>query len=444
VKRRILNYGLAATHELIKTLDGGPNSEQSISDFDALVFDPYALRGIHPESYGRRQNEIHDLVNRKGGIVICLLRQQIGLGFAHGIGQADGYGILDLTAPRPVSQVRVVLRAGSGSQVEIIAGARGPLASYFRILRAALSFTAYLDTTAEALAGLGATVFAVDSVPHPIGIEFTVGAGRICFVPIPNNAIGNRVGAAIVRVVEAHYGGPGQIEEPAWLVEVSVPGANAHDTKISELEAKTEKINAEVGELQQRRADLLNYRALLYGYSLPLESVVRRALALLGFQVSEPDDYNGEWDVEMREPRNFATVIGEVEGSEGPVDVDKFRQLLDYVQDEVLEGRDHKGVLIGNGFRLTAPDAPERQNQFSDHALRGASRNGFCLLPATELFKAVCAVLEAPEDEGQKIKIRDSILSSVSVWTFAREGDEAASLAGTPNNDAPSSSAPSV
>jgi len=67
----------------------------------------------------------------------------------------------------------------------------------------------------------------------------------------------------------------------------------------------------------------------------------------------------------------------------------------------------------------------ERQSQFSDHALRGAKKNGFCLLPATELFKAACAVLESPEDEGLKIRVRDSILSTVGVWTFAREADAA-------------------
>jgi hypothetical protein len=100
---------------------------------------------------------------------------------------------------------------------------------------------------------------------------------------------------------------------------------------------------------------------------------------------------------------------------------------LDYVQAEVLEGRDHKGILIGNGFRLTPPEATERQSQFSNHALLGARKNQFCLLPTIELFKAVCAVLEHPEDEGLKIQIRDSILATVGVWKFAREMSEGAS-----------------
>jgi hypothetical protein len=235
---------------------------------------------------------------------------------------------------------------------------------------------------------------------------------------------GNRVGSAIVRLVEAHYGGPGEIEAPAWLVEVTVPSATASDATISELESRKQHIGAEIRQLVEQREHLLNFRVLLYGYGKSvLEPVVRSAFRLLDFGVAEPDEYKGEWDVELHDPRFQVTVIGEVEGSEGIIDVDKFRQLLNYIQDEALEGRDRKGVLIGNGYRLAPLDAAERQSQFSSHALNGAKKNGYCLLPTTELFKAVCSVLESPEDDALKTGIRNSILSTVGVWTFAREAD---------------------
>jgi hypothetical protein len=289
-------------------------------------------------------------------------------------------------------------------------------------------------------------VFAVDSVPHPISIELTVGAGRICFVPIPGGEIKDRVGSALVRLVEAHYGAPSEIEAPAWLLGVEVPGATAHDSAISELEERMRGTESEVAHLKQERADLLNYRVLLYGYGKSvLEPAVRSAFKLLNFGVPEPDEYAGEWDVELHEPRGPASAIGEVEGSEGVVDLEKFRQLLHYVQTEVLDGRDHKGILIGNGFRLTAPDAAERQGQFSRPVLLGARRNQFCLLPTTELFKAVCAALETPQDEGLKEAIRDSILSTVGVWTFVGQtaGPKAsAASAGSPGNGGSEPSTP--
>src|SRR5437867_11519786 len=78
-------------------------------------------------------------------------------------------------------------------------------------------------------------------------------------------------------------------------------------------------------------------------------------------------------------------------------------------------------MLIGNGFRLLAPKVPERRIQFSEHAQRGAARNQFCLVPTMELFKAVCAVLESPEDQALKATIRESLLATTGPWSFARE-----------------------
>jgi len=428
VKKQILNLGIAATHELItglSTLDDA----RAISDFDAFVFDPTQVRSCGTNvNYNRRQNEIRDLLLRKGGVVVCLLRQNSQIGFPDSVGrQADLYGVLEQAAPRVLPVIRGALRPGQGSHVNLTPSAKGASGGYFRVLKGGLLFTAYLDTEPTVLEEhLDGTVFALDSIGHPVGVEFLIEAGRLCFVPIPEGVAGDRVGSAIVRVVEAHYGGPSEIEAPPWVAEVPVPGATVHDATISELEVRRGQIDAEIERLTQKRADLLNYRALLYGYGKSLlEPVVRSAFRLFDFVVPESDKYAGEWDIELQEPRSSSTAIGEVEGSDGVIDVDKYRQLLDYVQVEVLEGRDHKGILSGNGYRLTAPDAVERQSQFSDHALRGAKKNGFCLLPATELFKAACAVLESPEDEGLKIRVRDSILSTVGVWTFAREADAA-------------------
>lgn len=422
MKKRILNFGVAATHESLVSL-GSFNDLLSISDFDAFVLDPMALQsgGIPLETHTRRQIEIHDLVKIKGGVVICLLRPKANIGFSTG-GGTDTYDAFAMVAPTPLVHIRGSLRAGLGSQIELLPTARGASAGYLRILAGSMRFSAYLDTTSANIEGNQGTVFAIDSVGHPIAFEFAIAGGRICFLPVADGITGDRVGSAIARVVEAHYGGPSEIETPEWAVVIEVPGATTNDARIAELESRKGQVETEITELKQRRSDVLKYRVLLYGYGKSvLEPVVRSALRLLGFGVPEPEEYKGEWDVELHQPASSESAIAEVEGSTGVIDVDKYRQLLDYVQAEVLEGCDHKGILIGNGNRLKALDSPERKNQFSDHTLRGAQKNNFCLLPTTELFKAVCAVLETPEDDGLKIRIRDSILSTVGVWTFARE-----------------------
>ena len=164
--------------------------------------------------------------------------------------------------------------------------------------------------------------------------------------------------------------------------------------------------------------------------------LVRYALRLLGFTVPEPEEYDGEWDIQVVDPATGKSALAEVEGAEGRIDVHKYRQLLDYIEAEAQEGRDHKGVLIGNGFRLLPPDAPERQDQFSDHARRGAQRNQFCLLPTTELFKALCTVLASPQDAILKSFIRGSLLTTTGPWEFIGEPkitDESQSISANDN-----------
>jgi hypothetical protein len=290
-----------------------------------------------------------------------------------------------------------------------------------QVLKGALHFTAHLDAAESQITSKAGTIFAVNSVGHPIAVEFLVGEG-ICVLPPPDNVPADRMGAAIVKVITAHFSRTTQIDSPVWVDGIVVPGANIHDAEIADLTKRTEELAAQIDTLKEDRKSLWNHLRLLFGYGKSvLEPAVRSALRLFGFAVPEPEGYVGEWDVEMREEHSDRTALGEVEGSEGFIDVDKYRQLLDYIEAEALEGRDHKGILIGNGFRLLAPNAPERQTQFSEHAQRGAARNHFCLLPTTELFKAVCAVLESPEDQALKASIRDSLLTTTGPWAFVRQ-----------------------
>ncbi len=425
MKRRVLSFGVPATHSSITPLAGFGDSV-SISDYDAFILDPHALGAQQwPRAlFERRQRELRDLVSIKDGVVICFLRADRQI-VAVQLGGMSCYALLDQTLSQPVSLIRNTVREGEGSQWRLVSNAKGAMGGYFRVLQNNVRFEAFLETQANAVETMNGIVFAKNSVGYPVAVEFVAGTGRLCFIPPPHGVPGDRVGAAIARIVDAHFGGPAEIEIPAWAIDVTVPGAGANDGRIAELEKKMEEIKAEVSTLEEQRADLTNYRRLLYGYGKTvLEPVVRQALRLLGFEVPEPEQYTGEWDVELKDPIN-KTAIGEVEGSDGPIDVEKFRQLLNYFQSEVLEGRIHKAILIGNGHRSKELEAAERRTQFTEHVLRGAKQFGFCLLPTADLFKAVCSVLESSQDEALKAEIRKSILSTDGVWAFAREPSQA-------------------
>jgi hypothetical protein len=422
VKLRILNFGTAATHDTIIRL-AHLEDDLSISDVHAFVIDPKRLTAPPAaETFHRRKSELRDLIQKKGGIIICLLRPNNLQSAVQGVGPFNKYSLLEQAGSQAYRLVSGYLESGAGSSVICINSAKGPTAAYFQVLRQNLQFEAFLNSTEAQVAQYSGVVFAVNSVGYPIAVEFRIGEGVISFVPVPFGMPEERIGAAIVKMVAAHFNKHTDIDVPTWTQGITVPGATAYDAGIAELSTQRERLTTEISNLEGKRDGIASYLRLLFGYGKGvLEPQVRTALRLLGFTVREPEEYTGEWDIDLTDGQSSKTAIGEVEGSEGPIDVDKSRQLLDYIGAEAIEGRDHKGLLIGNGFRLTPPEASERQQQFSDHARRAAARFQFCLLPTTELFKAVCAVLESPQDEAMKMQIRESLLGTVGTWSFARE-----------------------
>jgi hypothetical protein len=419
MKLSVLSYGISINHGSIVPL-ASLDLPQSITDFNGFIFDPRVFSGtaISGPTFFRRQAELQQLVHLKGGIVICVLRPDFTISVS-GAQHMSIYTLLGNISP-VVELVRSTVVAGEGSQFTVISAAMGTLAGYFRVLQKNIRFAAHLSADTPSLERNLGTVFAVNSPGFPIAVEFRVGGGgRLCFVPPPQDVTGERVGAAFAQILDAQFSDVSDIEAPSWATDVTVPGADAFDPKIAELETTKDQIIHEISELDNKREALVNYRRLLYSSGRPLEQIVRAALRLLGFDVPEPDTYEGEWDVQLRDPRSGATALGEVEGPDGAVDVNKSRQLLDCIEGEALLNRRHKGILIGNGYRMKPPDSEERQAQFTNHALVRASMYGTCLLPTTELFKAVCAVLKSPDNEGLKIEVRNSILNTVGPWTFS-------------------------
>src|SRR5579864_378956 len=233
MKRRVLSFGVAATHNLISPLANFGNPV-SISDYDAFVLDPAALYNQNwPKSvFERRQRELRDLVTLKGGIVICSLRADRQL-VVEQIGAISFYRLLDQIWPQALSFIQRTVRDGEGTQWKLLPNAKGAMTGYFRVLQSNLHFEGFLEAP---VAGTGGTVFAVNSVGYPVAIEFAIGGGRLCIVPNARDVPSDRVGAAIVRVVETHFGGPAEIDVPAWATDVSVPGADANDVRLAELE----------------------------------------------------------------------------------------------------------------------------------------------------------------------------------------------------------------
>lgn len=414
----------------------------SISDYDVFVFDPDAFGtqvsqlseragpalynapiGKHghkvKEAVQRRRSEIKELIERKGGLILCLLRPNNLVFSAAGPGGSLSFGKYAFISElhNTLSSSISGIRAGAGVSMKRQEDVTAVASAYMQVLTGQLGFHAHFQRWDDKVEGR--TILAVDSVGNPVAVEFTVDIGKVCFVPVPSNVPGDRIGAAIVRTVENFLTSGADIEEPEWASTLEVPGVHKYDAEISASQIERDKLTNRIEELTHSQHSLSDYRRLVYGYGKSiLEPTVRASFRLFGLTVPEPEDYVQEWDAFLTDAEG-RTAIAEVEGSEGSIDVRKYRQLLDYVDAEAQEGHEYKGILVGNGYRLCPPESAERLSQFSDHVKRGAERNGFCLVPGTELFKAACAVLEDQTNLELKKQIRDSLFSVVGPWAFS-------------------------
>ena len=437
MKLRVLNYGINATHQSLTSLST-IWATTAISDFDALIYDPQKFlidarisaqangnqisredpQGTVRACLNKHASEVLELLSAKGGVVVILLRTNDHTFNARSMGphgtvstDYNPYFILNQVPSSPLLAALRSLAAASGTSIIVDRTKVQP--AYLHGLRGHLTFETGL---AKSQVDKSIEVLAVDSVGKAVAFSVRVGKGTILFLPIPQNVDGERLGALLIESIRGKLSIT-SIEKPSWVDQIPVPGTEQIIQRIESLKREYEDIMQRLSVEQASAEALLKHRELLFGTGkMILEAAVRRAFQALGFEVLEDDTYAGEWDLDMTDPTG-ERLIGEIEGPEGSVDIQKFRQLLNYLTDEAIEGRDSKGLLIGNAFRNASPD--EREEAFTEHTLRGASKHEVGLIATTELFKAVCAVLEQPEEEFKQ-SIRQSILNAVGPWKFAR------------------------
>lgn len=94
MKPRILTFGIAAAHDAFTPLTS-ISDDLSISDLDAFVIDPNHIQSApNGEIYLRRRIKIGELLRKKGGIVICLLRPNNLQTADQGVGPFGRYSLL--------------------------------------------------------------------------------------------------------------------------------------------------------------------------------------------------------------------------------------------------------------------------------------------------------------------------------------------------------------
>ena len=131
---------------------------------------------------------------------------------------------------------------------------------------------------------------------------------------------------------------------------------------------------------------------------------------MLGFQASPYKDATSEFDVvfESSEGR----LLGEAEGKDSKaVNVDKLRQLAMNIHEDLQReevSAPAKGVLFGNGYRLSLPK--DRTVEFTEKCIAAAQSSSTALVTTSDLFSAV-QYLSAKQDNDYAKRCREAILA---------------------------------
>lgn len=160
----------------------------------------------------------------------------------------------------------------------------------------------------------------------------------------------------------------------------------------------------------RQREEMLVYSHLLYETGKLLESAIEKVLRLIGYEVDTLRIGDLEIDHVIVGP-NRIRMIGESEGKDNSaIDINKFRQLEsnigeDFEREEV--GTPAKGLLFGNGFRLSPPAG--RAEQFTHKSLINAGRLGSALIRTADLYPVAVYILDNPDDDAFKASCRAAI-----------------------------------
>lgn len=171
---------------------------------------------------------------------------------------------------------------------------------------------------------------------------------------------------------------------------------------INENVATIQKLRDERAALEGNLKDTRQLKGLLYEKGKALEEALLVALNILGFHAENQKQDDSEFDAVMVDPEGNR-LIGEAEGKDDKaINVDKLDQLdrnlkEDFSRQEDTAAKFAMGVLFGNAYRLTAPEA--REAFFTTKCMLAAKRSNIGLVRTTDLFSIARYLESYPNPE---------------------------------------------
>jgi hypothetical protein len=219
----------------------------------------------------------------------------------------------------------------------------------------------------------------------------------------------------IVAIDKVLRGSTEKTPPPSWMNNIEEIGkAKEIKSKILDIDENISSLKANRQEHVLARDEISSYSDLLFENGKNLEKAIEKTLRILGYTSESLQIDDLEIDHVIVSPSG-KRMIGESEGKDNSaIDISKFRQLEsnigeDFQRDEVEEPA--KGILFGNGYRLTVPD--DREEQFTRKSITNAKRLGSALIRTSDLYPVAAYLLDNPEDENFKNACRAAIDETV-------------------------------
>jgi len=452
-------------HDLINniTLD----SAHSLSDFDVVIIDPLQFsslwtikaktgeikrdsagiyftetkydRGVGIQIYNiftKRREEINKLLTVTQGILICYLRSpEPSLNITHSIYGRSMTEALNIYSWLPEFSLERIetgiifydnfpkdinFVGRMGKEIPFIEQSH-PFSKYFYSYKNQIHFECMIEPLKKVVQYLKA--IARNKVQEIISCEIDINGGKIIFIPPNLSQDSKKEAGVLLDCIEGVFEYGIETPPPPWIKKYSLPNENKNVAKIEQLYKKISGLQKEKQKLEEEQTNIKKFKQLLYEKGKrTLEPLVREAFKLIGFNVLGPDKYEEEYDLYIKE--KDLMIIGEIEGTDNSlIDVDKYRQLLDYVEMELEKGRKCKGILIGNAYRIKDP--VERESQFSAHAIKRCEHQGFCRITTYQLFEIVkkkFSDIDVPDLE----KLRKDIIECNTEFIFKKKKNKTA------------------
>jgi hypothetical protein len=325
------------------------------------------------------------LLLAKGGLLVCFLKPARGFTYTTRGDYGADYHYVTNYGWIPIAKLSAYafwrLSYGKGKRV-LLSDTSTAFAPYLRM--ANTYWVAYfhdldrLEIETQCLASNDAGL--------PISLEVPIEKGWLVFLPVSDHPkFGEVVLQCATRFLAQKRlrGRP----PPDWMKDFVISGEQETVKIIGKLHQQMDKLQAQLNQQDKELREHTAIKQLLYEGDIALENIVKKAFEELGFSLSK------KGDMDWLGSSDTGEAILEVTGSEGIIDIDKLRQLLNYLLNDYKKTRaEKKAILVGNHFINDPPE--KRGDPFTEKVLKEADTHSICLLTTIELFKAICTLRE--------------------------------------------------